>query len=350
MLLALIVNNYGEMYDGVGNYAQVMVDNFPENMSTVVFTTKCATKQSKIKRILNFGMTKKILEAEDYIRGNPVDAVLIEYPFTEFNPCILYALRRLKRVLPQECPVVVSLHEYERLNPLARRIANSLCRIADQVLVTTQDALTSVKQRNLKVSIRNIPTNVFDADVMRETIERNKDHYVFFGTVNKMKAVPELLNAWKRFNVDGSKTLYILTATDMGDVEQRFPGVRYIKGADEEEILRIMRSCTFNVVPIRPCVDEKNTTFFTGCLAGCVSLGCMCKSFADLPFVRHLDNYNEDTLFAALSDTLKCTPEGIAELSTAAVAFGLKREPRTVAAELGETIKSACQLLIRTNE
>lgn len=342
--IALIANNYGKQYDGVGNYAQIMVDCFSEDIDVTVFTADCATRTNKILRVLNWGMTRQIYQAAVQLKKNPPDVLLLEYPFTEFNVAILIALHKLLKTLPTKVPFVLSLHEYERLNPLARMIANNLCKMADAVMVTTLDCKKAVSLLNSTVIIRKIPSNIYDAESLSTQTKRFRNNYAYFGTINKMKAIPELLEAWKIFNAEKDKTLYILTATDIGDVEQRFPGVIYIKGASASEILKVMRKCAFSIVPIRPYVDEKNTTFFTSCIAGCVTIAKFCEKYSNLSFVENISDYKQNTLLGALKKTVEISEAELYDKCERAQQFGACYIPQNVADELikvlSETIKS----------
>ena len=332
MKLSIIVNNFGEKYDGVGNYAQVLLDNLPQTVEKRIYTSNCYTQSSKIARIINMGMTKKVFQLSNDLKSHNEDVILIEYPFTEFNPLILLAINRLGIIAKKKnIPIIVSLHEFDRLNPLAKFIANFLCKKADSVMVTTSLMQKSIMKYNNNTYIRKIPSNIYDKNEVHKSVIVNRNKYVFFGTINKMKAIPELLNAWKVYNHNEKKVLYILTATKIDENDMKIPGVKYICGAEDIDIIKIMKECAFCFVPIRPYVDEKNSTFFTGCLTGCISIGCMCKQYRKLQFVQHILDYESETFLKVLHETDKYSDEFIQSRCNMAYQFGCNYSPEGVA-------------------
>ena len=137
-----------------------------------------------------------------------------------------------------------------------------------------------------------------------------------------------MLDAWDIYNRDGSKVLYILTATPLNSIEQKHRGVEYLYKQDDRTIITLIRSCVCCIVPIKPEVDNKNTTFKTACISGCMCIGKFGKEFDSLPFVINMSDYSIKSFLSAFESVDDMAEKDREEKSRAAVAFGNQFTPQ----------------------
>ena len=341
--LAAVVNNFGEFFDGVGAYGAVQAENFPEWIHVSAYSATCKNDVASWKRFTCLGMTCEIMRVLKDLKKKRYDVVLTEYPFVEWNPLIVLAWWALSRKARKTgCKMVISLHEYDRVNGIRKTVIRMLSKTADMLFVSNEEMLQSISIFHSCAAIRSIPTNIYDQSVMEETIERDYNAYVYFGLINKAKAFDEMLEGWDRFNSDLTKKLYVISSSKISTPESQHKNVQYIQHAPDEDIIRIMRKCAYCVVPVRPYVDMKNTTFKTGCIAGCISVGCFSEEYKKLPFVIPMREYDVDDFLKAFERSAGMTVEETRKMSEDAVAFGKQYMPgavaNVVAAELGKLV------------
>ena len=156
-------------YDGIGAYAKVMHNNLPKDVEEIVFSAECRESRNKLKYIFNFGMTKEIFRCVKSIFAEKVEAVLIEYPFKEWNPFILMPIYRLSmRCRRYQIPFIVSLHEYGRTHPLRKLMCKHICKKADHVFVTTDEMKKDIFMFCASVSLRSFPSNIWSEEILKQ--------------------------------------------------------------------------------------------------------------------------------------------------------------------------------------
>lgn len=318
MKLAIISNNYGKAHDGIGAYSKAIASNFSENIESIIFTASCEATDITWKKIFNFGMTKNIFNVAKQITQNKIDIVLIEYPFVEWNPFIIMAFKYLSKCAKkQNIKIVVSIHEFQRVNILRKLVVKKIANIANELIVSNSEMGEAIIRNNQKYTIRPIPSNI---DKQHNVHELKRD-YVFFGLVNKSKAFDGLLEAWKLFSDETNRQLHIISGTNLQDIELKYNNIKYYYKATDQDVSRIMSNAAFSIVPIIPMVDMKNTTFKTSCLMGCISVGLFCDEYKKHEFVYHMPNYQIETFLDVFTQLEKLDQSKIEELSIKAEIF-----------------------------
>lgn len=337
--IASISNNYGKSYDGVGDFARAQNSSFPDWVECVNYSADCTYEVSKLKRFLNLGMTKVIFNVLKEEQDSNYDAVIMEYPFVEWNPLILIPTYFLSKSLKKKHKLfVLSLHEYLRVNRLRKAVIRFICKQSDMILVTTEEIKKEISVFNSNVFIRPIPTNLYNEKALNETAQKDGSIYVYFGLVNGSKAFYEMLNAWDDYNKDETKTLYVFTGTPIENIEKQYKGVKYFYNKQDYEIISIMRKAVACFIPVKPYVDEKNTTFKTGCLCGCLCIGVFSNEFTNYNFINHMIDYSKKSFEQAFEKMEQLTSEEIELLSNEAAEFGKQFSPSNTAVLVAETI------------
>lgn len=333
--LAVIVNNFNKDYDGIGSYASNLVDNFSDRISPRIYTDNCRGDDKKIKKIISTGMTKAIFRATKDIRN--IDAVLIEYPFVEWNPAIIPALQMLKRKCSMyNVKIFLSLHEYSRVNRLRRNIIRSLIRISDCIFVSNNETKDAISEFGKKIYLRDIPTNIFS----EKPTKMNKiKQFVFFGLINKAKAFNEMLAGWDTFNSNNEYHLDILTSTEYTDLEEH-RNVQFHYRLSNDEIMNKMCKSRYCILPILPEVDAKNATFKTGALCGCVCIGVFSQEYKNLQFIINMNDYSPSEFTKALDYAVKIDNHKLDEMKNSAEVFGRMFTPYSVAEDIENRIIS----------
>lgn len=344
--IGVICNNYGKSYDGIGSYSKAIYEDNFKYTDVKVYSADCKTDISFLKKILNYGMTSQINRiSKDIKSGNDwFDAIVIEYPFAEWNPVIFLAFRRLSIVARKAgIKVITSVHEYERVNKLRKIIIEYLCNISDAILVSNQEMGEALSRFCPKYFERMIPTSIY-SDKLEFNAQKKRTSYVFFGLVGKAKAFEEMLEGWDLFNSKGDNTLYILSGTKLGNMDNH-KGIKYIYDLPDEQILDIMDRCSFCVVPIKPYIDEKNTTFKTGCLNGCVCMGHFEQRYTGLKFIVEMKDYSPEEFKCAFEKTKNYTDAELQMMQELAFEYGKQYAPRKIAAK----VENIIMLVITSN-
>ncbi len=327
MHIAIIANNYGENYDGIGAFSKVVTSLFTDKVTFDVFTSKCNEKESKVKRITTLGMTRLIIMCTKRI--SDYKAILLEYPFVEWNPLIIFAFSRLaKEAKLKNIKLYLSIHEYARVNKLRQMVIRSLVRKSDLVFVSNTQMKHDLQPINSRIVLRGIPTNIYGEATKKSVDSLRK--YVFFGLINGTKAFEEMLEGWDRFNTDGTNILYVLSSSNLTGIE-RHKEVIYIKNADNSTIFKYMNGSMFSLLPIKPLIDEKNATFKTGAIAGCICIGKFCDSYKNEDFILNMQNYTSEDFYRVLCDSKKIEYKKACEMSEKSLLFGEAFNPRHIA-------------------
>lgn len=294
MKIVLICNNYGQKFDGIGAYSHKIYSGFDVDVCTAI-----TRPEKNFMRIFGLGMSISVLKASIKLMSGHYANVIIEYPFVEWNPLFCFVVLWLKLItIVTKVNMVVSLHEFVRVNYLRRVVIIYLALLADTVLVTEKENFRKLKEWNDNIHKIEIPSNIeFSNDVK----VKDTKQFVFFGIVNKAKAFNEMLEAWDIFNENKEYKLVILTSSKLDGMENH-KNVEYVYNASDEEVKNIMLESAFSIVPIKPYVDEKNATFKASCLAGCVSIGKFCDEYKRLHGVKNLDNYTTSSFLEIFNE------------------------------------------------
>ncbi len=337
--IAIVVNNYGEAYDGVGAYSKVIASNFSDNIDINVFTAKCFGNASILKKFFSFEMSKEFYLVSRSIKQ--YDTVLIEYPFVEWNPLIIVLFRILCiKAHRLNKRIILSLHEYTRVNKLRKIVIRSMVKKADLILVSDETFRKALLKYSSNIMVRNIPTNIYSRNFKEK--EKSTNNYVFFGLINGAKAFDSMIDGWKLFNRNGKFKLYIISATKIDESQIRdfeLSNISYIYKAEEDKIMEIMQSCAFCILPIKPNIDNKNATFKTASLAGCICIGKFSEEFKDLSFTINMDSYKTEEFKLALCATRKLNEQELKDEFYKAREFGKNFTPHIIAETIESCIK-----------
>ena len=335
--LLVLCNNYARSYDGIGAYAKVMTDNFSEKLEPIVFTADCDSNAGSLRRVTTLGMTRQAILAGRYIKANPVDCVDIEYPFVEWNPLVVFGFLRLFSAARRaKVRLLLSLHEYERTNRLRKLVIHFLASHCDYIGVSNDTLKRAMEPYCDTVFLRRIPSNM-DAAPATDTW-REKSHFVYFGLIGRAKAFTEMLEGWDAFAARNEGTLHIISSTKIAGLENR-KGVKYHYDLAAEDVMKLMERCSFAVLPVRPCVDEKNATFKTACIAGCIPIGVFSETLVGTEAFRlDMKDYSSAAFTDAFSRALGCESTEILEKSRLAALYGEAYKPHCAIAQLEKTL------------
>ena len=336
--IASVANNYGKSHDGVGAYAGVQGEELSKYADVSVYTSECRYEESKLRKFFCMGMTKQLFKVTRDCKN--YDVVLIDYLFVEWNPLILLPIIILNRSRKKNgCKLVISLHEYNRVNSLRKKMIKTICKKADMVFVADDTLKKSIQGFCKKIVIRPIPSNVFNESIIESNVPKDKNVFVYFGLINKAKAFDEMIDAWDLFNEDGNKQLIVISGSSIQGLEKH-KNVAYRYNLTDNEILKIMMKCAASIVPVIPEVDMKNTTFKTSCITGCVSIGKFCEDYRKLKFVIPMEEYNVQDFVDAFSKVDQFSDKRINILSDEARAYGKIYTPPNVAKKLLNAIEA----------
>lgn len=333
--LALIANNYNQTYDGIGAFATSISKNFSKQIILSIYSSKCNGNDSAIHRITTMGMTKAIFKASTELCDK--DAVILDYPFVEWNPCIILSYLKLKKLCRAfHVKLFLSLHEYSRVNSLRKVIIRILARNADCVFVSNNKLAQEIRPFANEIRYRNISSNIsgYIADGSHD-----KYTFVYFGLVNKSKAFGEMLAGWDIFNASGNYTMNVLTSSNLSGLNEH-KNVNYLFHLDDSEVLKIMGNAAYCVIPVSPEIDMKNTTFKTGALAGCICIGKFTEEYMKLPFVIGMNDYRPEDFVEAFKKASAIDSDKIKKMGYLASAFGNQYTPKAVAEVVEKEILS----------
>jgi glycosyltransferase involved in cell wall biosynthesis len=337
--IASISNNYGKTFDGVGDFARVQNINYPKDINATVYSAECTYEASTLKRFFSIGMIQAIYKVIRDLKYSDYDVVMVEYPFVEWNPMILIPLTMLSKRIKKRGFFVLSLHEYNRVNYLRKKVIEKICKLSDLVFVSDENIEEAVKQYCKRTKIRQIPTNLYNDRAIHENIEKKENIYVYFGLVNSSKAFDEMLEAWDIFNREGDKKLYILSGTPLGDIERKHKGIEYIYNGSDYEIITKMREAQVCFLPVKPYVDSKNTTFKTASISGCICVGAFCDEYKKLDYVVNIENYNPKSIISALEKISNLSECEILKRIESAIEFGKKYTPQNTSEVVANEIR-----------
>lgn len=330
---AVVCNNFGSTDDGIGNYAAVMKEALEGHTSMLIFSARCPQQTSAIKKLVNFGMTRAILKLACSPYLNRLDAVIIEYPFVEQNPCFLLAVKRLSKKLERlKKPLILSLHEYRRCNPLRQLVIRRLARLSDVMLVTDEGDAQGLADCCGVYYLRSIPSNIAPLHSTKA-----RANFLFFGLVNKAKAFGELLQAWSEAQIEG-EVLQIATATEIEDQIVGIEGIRYYHNQPEEVIAGLMSEAKFCILPIKPEVDCRNTTFIGAISSGCICIGKFSDELAKLPFLIDIQDYSVESIVQALRHAAAMPAHVAEEMSQLGCEYSKRFSLDAVAEQYGLTL------------
>lgn len=292
----LICNNYGQKYDGIGDYSKKIYGDIVEKVFTSNTKVGC-----KFSRVFDCGMTKAIIKATYYAYRNNSKNIIIEYPFVEWNPLICIPMIILKFIcLAKDKKLIIGIHEYNRVNFFRKIVIIFIALIANKILVTEKANYNSLKILNKKILKIEIPSNI---DFYNKISSKKTNQFIFFGMVNKAKAFQEMLEGWDLFNQLNSYKLVIVTASKLERIAIH-KNVEYLYNAEDNVVAEKLLESTYAILPIRPNIDEKNATYKAACLAGCIPIGIFCEEYRKLDFIVNMEKYTKEEFYEKFKEAI----------------------------------------------
>lgn len=327
--VALICNNFGKTYDGIGAYSEVEYNFLKEKFIFKIYTANCLQSASKIHKVLCKGMISKFKEFYHDADEGQFDTVIIEYPFVEWNPLIVFWIKKLHRLsIKKGFTIISSIHEFDRVNILRKIVIKSLAKNSHKIFVTTEDMGKALSKYCSEYVIREIPSNIILAPIDETLDARDQNKYVFFGMVNHSKAFYEMLNGWDAFvNDHPEKTLYIISSSSIDEILNGHKNIIYLRNANEENISEVMQKCAFSLLPIKPLIDMKNATFKTSMVMGNICIGVFCKEYESCDFVFNMNSYEPLEFNKAFLKSTSLSYEELCEKSLKSREYGKKFDP-----------------------
>lgn len=292
----LICNNYGQRFDGIGDYAKKIYEDIVDRVYT-----SSTRPDEKFNRLFGLGMSKAMLHAVNDLWKQKNINIIIEYPFIEWNPCICVVILFLKLLSKkQDGKIFITFHEYSRVNVLRKMVILFLAVIADEIMVTEKKNFKILTKINSKIHKIEIPSNI---EFEKYPKKKCENQFIFFGLVNKAKAFGEMLEGWDEFNKSNKNKLIVITASRLENIDKH-RNIEYIYNADDSVVKEKLLESAYAILPIKPYIDEKNTTFKAACLAGCIPIGVFCDEYKKLDFVLDMNQYTKNDFCSAFSKSI----------------------------------------------
>lgn len=302
-----ICSNYGSYKDGIGAYSKKIVEAIQKEMPDIEITTLSTdiTNLNKFERVISLAMSKNIMQAYKKIKKEKINVVNIEYPFTEWNPLIIIPYVILARKCNKKnTKLVVSLHEYDRVNPLRKKIIKFIVKRAHTILVTEEKIKEQLSSIKSNIYIRDIPSNI---PITQEVDLNCKDinQYVFFGLVNKSKAFEEMIEGWKSFQKENNNCkLIIITSSEIEIEDIEKYNICIKRNLSDKEIEEIMIKTGYCILPIKPDISFNNATLKTASLFSCIPIGKFNDNLRKrYKFLVNMREYTVEEFYKTLLET-----------------------------------------------
>ena len=321
-VLEIASNTNGDI-DGIGKHARLVTEELckRKDIEKATLISGDTVGFSKRKMVTSLEMTKAFKKAENFLKNEHYDFVVIEYPFAEFNPFILFELRKLRAVCYRyRCHLALSMHEFDRVNPLRRAVIKEMLKVTDLAFVSEPKYLKKLKKYNSTLYLRTIPNHV----PISKHEKKINNNFIYFGLINKSKAFYEMLEAWKIFNKNGQYKLYVLTATALNNDIKDIPGIELHYNLSDVEASNYMWKATYSIVPIVPSVGFNNSSFVSTIQCGCIPIGRFNDELREKPFVVHTHNYENEEFANALKNAASIGKDDILRMSDEAFEFGMQ--------------------------
>lgn len=308
--------------DGIGKHARIVSEEMNRRKNVIATLISGNTIGfSRKQMIFSMEMCNAFKKAEKLIESEHYDYVVVEYPFSEYNPFIVIAYQKLKKCCHKNaCRLVLSMHEYDRVNELRRMVVKNFVKNADIVYVSDPIYLEKLKKYNDNLNLRIIPNHI--PIIKREKSILSKNRYVYFGLVNNSKAFNEMLAAWDLFNKDLSFSLDIVTATEIIIDEKQHKNIKIHVGLNNEDSADIMWNAMFSIVPVKPEVGFNNSSFVSSIQCGCIPIGHFSNRLKKESFIINTECYDLEEFVKTLNLSTNLSEENLLIMSRNALEFG----------------------------
>lgn len=318
--ILVVCNNANGNEDAVGKHGKMLSEQFVKmGHESVVLSGKSGF--GKYFSFLTLVMSWVLFKAAFYTIKRKYDFVIVEYPFKEHNPLIvLFYLLLFGTTKLSHTKLLLSMHEYDRVNVLRKKVLDVFMRFSDWIFVSEEKYLNKFGHLSKKMSIRSIPNHIV---CERKDKVYNPHAFCYMGLVNKSKAFGEMLKAWESFNEKGENILDIISSSDLSEWHlERYKGIRYHHNITNAEMVDVMFSCAFAIVPILPEIGYNNSSFVSAIQCGCVPIGKFGDSLRNNSFVVNVNDYSVDSLVEAFRQVQQMSTEKFNKLSEDCMNFG----------------------------
>lgn len=272
MKLVFICTNYGSIKCGIGMYTLNLVQELRKESNLEVDVISVNTfNLKKIKKIFNIKLLKEINKYKarnQETKDKKIDFV-IEYPFMDWSIFNIIGILWLKKMF-KNSNIILSIHEYYRVNYFRRKIIDILIRNSDSFIITDNKLKNILPEKS--TIFRSIPSNIKKIN-FNPPIEKKENEYCYFGLINKSKAFNEMIEAWKEFNKEKKYNLNIYTASDVNIGNFQKYNIKIFKDLDNIELSKELQKNKYMILPIKPYIAENNGSFKAGLEHGCILIG-----------------------------------------------------------------------------
>lgn len=321
MKILIICNNIEGNYDGIGKHARIVGEEMHRRGYCVEYLSGKTWNKGILGKFFSFEMSKAFAKAIKRIDDNEIDWVIIEYPFSEYNPLIMFPhiilyLRTRKR----KTKIAFSMHEYDRVQTLRRKIIDVFLKFSDLVFVSEKKYFSTLAKYRHKMTLRTISNNISSPN---EEKIIDKSTYCYIGLVNSSKAFTEMIDAWKIFNTDNKNKLQIVSATDLSDWHfNGISGITYHHNLSNEKAARIIFDSTFSIIPVKPEIGFNNSSMVTSTQCGCIPIGIFNQEIVNNDFLINMNSYAIDDFATALNNSQELSIDEIKLKSHHSFDFG----------------------------
>ena len=257
---------------------------------------------------------------QKYVSSEKPDAVIVEYPFNEFNPIILIDFNNLHRECKKSnAKLVLSMHEYDRVKFLRKKVIESFLKNSDLVFVSEPHYLMTLKPFNSNIYLRTIPNHIVSR---QKVMNKDSKRFAYFGMINKAKAFDEMIEAWKNFNISGEYSLEVVTVSEVQIKDVEKYGIHCHIGETDNRVAEILSEVAFSVLPIKPFIAYNNSSMVSCAQCGCIVIGKASDIVSKEGFVVEPDDYSPESIEKALKKAVCLDPACIEAMRTRAVSFG----------------------------
>lgn len=302
MKITFICTNYNSIKCGIGMFTynlKTELEKYPDIEIDLV--NRDTSHLKGLKKVISLEMINEIL---NYIKKNKKNRdkkinFILEYPFMDWNPITLLTLIYLKKNF-KNSKIILSIHEYYRVNILRRKAIDFLISIADGYIVTDSNLYQKIDGEKI---LRSIPSNILKESSIKK-IERDSKNYCYFGLINKSKAFDEMVEAWKEFNKDKIYKLNIYTASDVNIENIEKYNIQIFRDLDNKELSKELQKNSFMILPIIPNINSNNGTLKAAAEHGCIPIGIFSNNMNPLGVNISSQSYSIENIKEALENSL----------------------------------------------
>lgn len=319
MKIITIANNIEGNIDGIGKHARLLAEEFKKQGHSVTLVS-AKSGMNKWLSLISLKMSIVFLRAIYLLLKQHYDVLTIEYPFREHNPIIILFHIVLYFIAKGRSTVVAfSMHEYDRVFILRRRIIDVFLHFSDVIFVSEEKYIKRFTTHQHKMFLRTIPNHIV-CDKTNKLC--NKNEFCYFGLISKAKAFSEMISAWEVFNSDNHARLHIISSSDIPHDILLPKSIDYHYDMSMEDAVEIMFNCAFSIVPVLPDIGLNNSSFVSSIQSGCIPIGKFSNELLNKDFIINCPSYELKDFVSALNTASKLSEDDFYTMSKKCVDFG----------------------------